>query len=166
MAEPFEGDRRTHYEVLGLEHDAGDREVEEAYRGKLESLKGTAGIAEEVDPDEAARILEAYRALSHPYSRAAYDARLDPARAVRSPEERDFRFADVEQSSPSMRGYHRFQISSGIVVALVILAVVVGIAILGVLGSSAGLVKLVWGALFVVVVAAVLGVLWAMRDMS
>lgn len=168
MAERFEySDGRTHYEVLGVGHNAGDREVEEAYRAKLKLLENATGPAEgeQLDPDEAARILEAYRVLSHPYSRAAYDVSVDPARAIQSPREGSSRFTELEESYPSMRGYHRFQISSGILVAVIILALVVGIAILGMVGGSAGLVKWVWGGLFVVAVAAVGGVVWAMRDM-
>jgi len=75
-------DPRSHYEVLGIERQAGTLQVEKAYRFCLE-LYGEGALATYslLDPEEArrvrARVHEAYEVLRDPVRRRAYDQGLE-----------------------------------------------------------------------------------------
>ena len=95
-----------HYEVLEVSPDAAPDEIERAWR-LARNTYGEASLAVYSIYDDAeageirARIDEAWRVLSEPESRRAYDAELPEAvSAVERPMEISLVFEDAEQALP------------------------------------------------------------------
>jgi curved DNA-binding protein CbpA len=64
----------THYELLGVDSDAGPEEIQRAYR--LLALRHHPDVAPDADPATMAAINGAWAVLSDPARRRAYDAGL------------------------------------------------------------------------------------------
>ncbi len=72
MATPPAPRKRTLYDILGVERDAGAIDIGIAYKARVEALNRTPGA----DPNEVNLVHEAYHVLCMPNERAAYDAKL------------------------------------------------------------------------------------------
>ena len=68
----------THYEVLGLDPGATPGEVRRAYRRRLKATH--PDVATEATEDDVRLVVEAFRTLSDPAGRRAYDAGLQRRR--------------------------------------------------------------------------------------
>ncbi len=64
--------KRTLYDILGVEKDAGAIDIGLAYKAKVAALERSPGA----DPNEINLVHEAYHVLCMPNERAAYDAKL------------------------------------------------------------------------------------------
>ena len=64
--------KRTLYDILGVEKDAGAIDIGLAYKAKVAALERSPGA----DPNEVNLVHEAYHVLCMPNERAAYDAKL------------------------------------------------------------------------------------------
>jgi serine protease Do len=64
--------KRTLYDILGVEKDAGAIDIGLAYKAKIKALDREPGA----DPNEINLVHEAYHVLCMPSERAAYDAKL------------------------------------------------------------------------------------------
>ena len=85
----------THYELLGVEPDAGAEEIQRAYR--LLALRHHPDVAPDADPAAMAAINDAWAVLSDPSRRRAYDAGLgrpEPPPAARPTPEDGWRPLD------------------------------------------------------------------------
>lgn len=67
--------RRTHYDVLGVKHDAASVDIAAAYRDRLADLKAKPGADESL-----AALRAAYQVLASPERRAEYDQELESRR--------------------------------------------------------------------------------------
>jgi uncharacterized RDD family membrane protein YckC len=71
----------SHYDLLGVEHDASKEEIRSAYRDRLEELKtkvekGRSDQVRNGAREETARLNAAWQVLSDPFQRQRYDAGL------------------------------------------------------------------------------------------
>ena len=74
--------RKTHYDLLGVSHDASSVDIASAFRERLDAVKGKA----DVTPEYLASLRDAYQTLANPARREAYDATIitpGPARSRR-----------------------------------------------------------------------------------
>jgi len=69
---PAPARKRTLYDILGVERDAGAIDIGLAYKAKIAALERNPGA----DPNEVNLVHEAYHVLCMPNERAAYDAKL------------------------------------------------------------------------------------------
>jgi signal peptidase I len=68
---------RDAYEVLGVDRDASEEEIRDAYRRRMEEAPTSA--------EHYGELLSAFETLSNPQRRAAYDARSQPEGPLRAP---------------------------------------------------------------------------------
>lgn len=65
----------THYQILGVPRDADPDQIQRAYRVRAKSAHPDTRSGDQTD-EQFARLAEAYRVLSDPHLRRAYDAGL------------------------------------------------------------------------------------------
>lgn len=98
----------THYDLLGVEPDASKDEIRNAYRARLDELRGKAekGRSDQARDGaraETAQLNAAWQVLSDPYQRQRYDAGLAGASGADADEHHEVEVEEEAATAPARR---------------------------------------------------------------
>lgn len=146
--------KTNHYTVLGIDSTVSADQIQQAYHRKAIELHPDRHSTSSEDVQKAStkamsEVNEAFRVLSDPLRRKAYDIALERSKA--------------RQAAKANRSV---DFGSGPAIVLYLLAIVVAFPVVRAISEAGGRVQVIWAGATLAIIAAIASIWFVIRDMG